>query len=327
MGHYPKKVKEFVRVRCEQTPNNAQIARDVKNKFETLYHDKEIDLIRRWISNFRSKEKLKLNKLNIKRLFFDIETSYYELRIKSFNLKNNIGRYFNHEDIVKEMQIICISYKWQYEDKVHNLDWSMGEKKMIKKFVKIMGQADEVVGHNVKRFDISVLRTRAIYHGILMFPTYRTLDTLTKARSGFRFASNKLDYIGNYLQLGGKMEHEGFELWEKVVEGDQKALERMCRYCDRDVVLLEDTYFVISPFITHNNNFAVLTGGEKWYCPECGSSNVVKYDEYATPLGIIRRQMKCNDCKKQYKISNKTYLAMLEEQIKKEAEVGGVCLF
>jgi len=29
-------------------------------------------------------------------------------------------------------------------------------------------------------------------------------------------------------------------------------------------------------------------------------------------MGVIRREMKCNNCKKQYKISNKTYMRMLE---------------
>jgi len=36
---------------------------------------------------------------------------------------------------------------------------------------------------------------------------------------------------------------------------------------------------------------------------------------YSTPMGIIRREMKCNNCKKQYKISNKAYMAMLADSI------------
>ena len=75
--------------------------------------------------------------------------------------------------------------------------------------------------------------------------------------------------------------------------------------------LLEDTYFVLSPFIDHNNNFAVLTGGDKWECPECASGNVKMFHYYTTPLGVIRREMRCNECKKQYKVSNKTYMDML----------------
>ena len=307
---YPNNVREFAKVRMEQTENNSQIARDIKNKFDLLYKDKELDRIRRWVSYFREKNKIQAKKTPIKRLFFDIETTYYQLNIRAWQLKNHV-KFFNPDDIVREKEIICISYKWQGEDKVHTLDWRIGEKNVIKKFVPLMEEAQEVVGHNSDRFDEKFLRTRALYHGVLMFPNYRTLDTLKKARSRFLFGSNKLDYLGKFMQLGGKLEHEGMELWDGVIAGDEAKLEKMIKYCERDVVLLEDVFSVMSPFIDHNNNFAVLTGGDKWDCPECTSKNVQLHNTYTTAMGVVRRQMKCNDCKKQYRISNKTYMSML----------------
>lgn len=313
---YSKELKEFARVRMEQTPNNTQIARDIKNKFE---HSNELDIIRRRVSEWREKWKLEAKKLPIKRLFFDIETGYYILKIKAFQLKNYI-KYFNPDTIERQKEIICISYKWQQEDKVHTLDWSMGEKEMLKEFIKVLGEADEAIGHNGDKFDIKELRTRCINYGVLMFPTYRTLDTLKKARQYFRFASNKLDYIGQYLNVGRKLDHEGFKLWEDVVEGDEDtsktALAKMIAYCEQDVVLIQDVFHVLSPYINHNNNLAVLTGGEKWHCPECASEKVKMYRTYTTPMGVVRREMKCNDCKKQYKVSNKTYMHMLEDSIR-----------
>ena len=315
MSKYSKTIREFAKVRMEQTPNNTQIARDIKNKFEI---DQELERIRRTVSDWREKWGKEAKKVPIKRLFFDIETSYYELLIRAWQLKNYTS-YFNPDDIIKEKKIICISYKWQYENEVHTLDWgndANNEKQMLKDFVKIMGDADEVIGHNGDRFDIRFIRTRCLANGVLMFPNYRSLDTLKKARSFFLFASNKLDYLGKFTGIGGKMEHEGRELWDKVIQDkDVEALERMKKYCERDVAMLEDLYFVLSPFITNNNNFAVLKGGERWECPECASGDVKMYRTYSTPLGIIRREMKCNNCKKQYKISNKTYQRMLHTVI------------
>jgi len=309
MSKYPRQVKEFIKVRLEQTPNNTQIARDVKNKFEIK---QELDIVRRWISNYRAELKIEAQMSKARRLFFDIETSYHTARLWRVG---KVG-WVNPEQIIEPKKIICISYKWQNDDTVHTLDWRMGEKKMLKAFVKIMEQADECVGHNSDRFDIKEIRTRAAYHGVLMYPNYRTLDTLKKARQYFAFPSNKLDYIGKYLNVGRKMEHEGFDLWIKVVEhGDEEALERMIAYCEQDVILLEDTYFVLSPFINHNNNFAVLRGGEKWECPECASSKVKMFRTYTTAMGVVRREMSCNDCKKQYRVSNRTYMQMLENEM------------
>lgn len=306
---YSNNVKEFAKVRMEQTPNNTQIARDIKNKFNL---EQEVERIRRRVSGWRQSWVIEAKKIPIKRLFFDIETSYYIARLW------RIGRvkYVGPEAIKKEKEIICISYKWQYEDKVHTLDWRMGEKAMLKEFIKIMGEAHELVAHNADRFDIKELRTRCIKHGVLMFPTYRTLDTLKKTRTFFNFASNKLDYVGKYLNTGKKLDHEGFDLWVKVVEDkDEDALERMIRYCEQDVILLEDTFFVLNPYINHNNNFSVLTGYDKWHCPECTSGDVEMFRTYSTAMGVIRRKMKCNNCKKQYRISNKTYMHMLESVI------------
>jgi len=310
--NYPNEVKEFAKVRMEQSPNNTQIARDIKNKFSGMYKEKELDMIRRTVSGWRDKWNIEAKQIPIKRLFLDIETGYYEILIKTFQLKNYV-KYFNPKDIVKDKPIYCMSYKWQYEDSVHTLDWRMGEKEMIKACVDLIGQADELVGHNIDGFDIKELRTRAINHGVLMFPNYRTLDTLKKSRQYFRFASHKLDYIGEFLNVGRKLDHEGFSLWEKVAAGDDAALEMMIRYCEQDVILLEDAFFVLSPFINHNNNFAALTGGKRWDCPECASSDVKMFRTYSTPMGVIRREMKCNNCKKQYKVSNKTYMNMLVE--------------
>ena len=313
---YPYKIKEFAKVRMEQTTNNTHVARDLKNKFNL---DKELDSIRRIVSDWRTEWQIEAKKLPIKRLFFDIETGYYILKVRAWQLKN-FQKYFNYNDIEREKEIICISYKWQYEDTVHTLDWRMGEKHMLKEFIKVLGDADEAIAHNGDRFDLPFLRTRCLYHGILMFPTYRTLDTLKKTRSSFLFASNKLDYLLKFTEVGQKVEHEGFDMWTKIVEGtpeeSDEALKKMIEYCEGDVIGLADFYAVISPFITHNNNFAVLTGGDKWDCPECGSDNVELHHTYTTAMGVIRRQMKCNDCKKQYKISNKNYMGMLEHTMK-----------
>lgn len=308
---YSKNINEFIKVRLEQSPNNTQIARDVRNKFEI---DKELETIRKYVAKLRHISKIKARRIPIKRLFFDIETSYYLCRLW------RVGKvsYVNHDTIKDQKQIICISYKWQYEDKIHTLDWTMGEKKMLKAFIKVLGEADEIIGHNGDRFDIKEIRTRCINYGVLMFPRYRSLDTLKKSRQYFNFASNKLDYIGNFLNVGRKLDHEGFQLWVDVVENKKKeALKKMREYCEQDVILLEDVYFVLSPYIDHNNNFAVLTGGDKWDCPECGSHNVEMHHTYTTAMGIIRRDMKCSRCKKQYKISNRNYMHMLEYEHKK----------
>ena len=55
----------------------------------------------------------------IKRLFFDIETSPMIVYSWRVGWKLNIGT----DNIIEDWKVICISYKWEGEDKVHTLSW------------------------------------------------------------------------------------------------------------------------------------------------------------------------------------------------------------
>jgi len=298
---------EYAVTRYENQKNITHLAIELATKFEL---DWDTERLRRALSDNLQRLEITKKKGEIKRLFFDIETSYYLVPTFQF-WKVNI----NPDNIIRDKKIICICYKWQYEDKVHRLVWdkNQDDTKLVKDFIQVIKHADEIVAHNGDKFDMKELRTRAILTDNLMFPVYRTLDTLKKARQYFRFASNKLDYLGKALNLGRKLDHEGMRMWIDICEHkDRFALKKMVEYCEQDVILLEEVYQALSPYIYHNTNFAVLKGGKKWHCPECASENVQLSHTDATAMGVIRRHMKCNDCRKFFKISNKTYLYMLE---------------
>lgn len=236
----------------------------------------------------------------IKRLFFDIETS------------PNIGLFwrpgFNltitHENIINERKIICICYKWAGEKKVHSLQWNKNQddKKMLEDFLPIMKEADEVVGHNCDRFDITWIRTRCIKHGIPMMPDYISIDTLKKASGRFNFNSNQLDYIAQYLGVGQKIKTE-YALWKSVLlDNDAKALKKMVDYCKRDVVILERVWDKMNPYIKPKTSIATHVND----CPECGKeTRVVKHR--ITANGYKRVQYQCKSCGKYGTMSESKY--------------------
>ena len=303
---YPKGVKEYILIKLETMYNKTQIAREVKEAFGL---PQELDRIRKKVSRLAEKACINKSKEPIKRLFFDIETSYYTGWFWRPSWKASIGAH----QVFSYPKIICISYKWQYEDEVHTLTWdkNQNDKTMLTKFVKVLGQADETIGHNIDKFDIKQFRTRCIKEGVLMFPKYRTLDTLKKARTYFAFPSNKLDYLGEFLGLGRK-EKVNIDLWHSIIQDkDNEALKEMVRYCEQDVILTEDVFMAIAPYIDHNTNFAVTHGKDKWHCPECISANVKLSHTDTTPMGYIKRHVKCNDCRKFFQVSNKTYLRFI----------------
>jgi uncharacterized protein YprB with RNaseH-like and TPR domain len=140
-----------------------------------------------------------------RRLFFDLETSPNIGLFWEAGYKKNI----DYTNIIKERAIICICYKWEDDKEVHSLHWDskQSDKSMLEKFVEVVKNAQELVAHNGDKFDLAWVRTRCLFHRIPMFPKYKTIDTLKVGRSKFKFNSNKLDYIAQYLGMGKKIKN------------------------------------------------------------------------------------------------------------------------
>lgn len=243
-----------------------------------------------------------------KRLFWDIETSYNVVR--TWTVGYNVS--ITHNDIIKERAIICICYKWEGEKKVYSLEWNKGDdKQLLIDFVKILNSADEIIGHNSDRYDERFVRTRCIYHRIPLPPSYQTLDTLKLSKSGFRFNSNRLDYIGKYLGVGGKMDTGGFKLWQDIVEkNDPKAMKKMVKYCKRDVQILENVFKTMNPYTKSKTHVGVRMGNNKCSCPNCGSKRTEINQTMASASGILKKKLRCKDCGKYFTITNTEYLKL-----------------
>ena len=179
-------------------------------------------------------------------LFFDIETSFNICWSWSIGRKISLS----DENILEERKIICICYKWAGDEKTYSLTWKNGDdKEILQKFAKIALTADEVIGHNSDQFDVKHIRTRCIIHNIAFPIKLNQVDTLKMSRAGYKLNSNKLNYIGQVLNEGKKVDTGGIQLWKDIVLHNSKpALAKMVEYCIGDVVLLEKVYNRLQEF-------------------------------------------------------------------------------
>ena len=227
----------------------------------------------------------------IKRLFFDIETApgtYWAWR-PGYNIN------LSYKNQLTEAKIICISWKWAGKKKVHHLTWDAQQcdRKMIRTFVGVLEEADEICGHNSDAFDLKWVRTRAIKHGIIMSPDFVAYDTYKEAKKLFNFDSASLDYITRYLGLKEKIQTGGSGLWTEVVfEKSKPALKEMVRYCDGDVVAQSELFERMDPYIKAKAHY----GKQISDCPKCGSSNTVVAKRRPTAQGHRKVQFQCSDC-------------------------------
>lgn len=238
---------------------------------------------------------------NVRRLLFDIETSPNVVYSWQVGYKLNIS----HDNIVQERKVICMAYKWVGESKVTVLRWddNQDDKAMLKKFLAVANEADEIIGHYIDGFDILWFRTRCLIHGLEPLPLYKTVDTKAWAAKYFYFNSNKLDYLGSILGYGHKL-HTDFQLWIDVMNGSKRALDYMCRYCAKDIIQLEKVWnrlrFAVSPK-TH----AGVTGGhDKTSCAHCGSEDTRISKRRITAAGNVQWQYQCNSCGGYYSVTD-----------------------
>jgi hypothetical protein len=230
-------------------------------------------------------------------LLLDIET----LPIKCYAWdvwKQNIAPV----QIIAERSMICWSAKWLFSTEIMSDCVTPEEilkrddKRICKSIWQLMEQADVIIGHNGKDFDVKILNTRFLINGFMPPSPYQIIDTLLQARSQFAFISNKLDFIGRLLVNKNKLATD-FRLWKRCDNGDQKALDYMVKYNKFDIVLLENAYLYLRPWMKSHPNMAILLDATDTVCTVCGSSDIVEIDDhpYNTMVSSFIA-MRCNNC-------------------------------
>lgn len=232
-----------------------------------------------------------MSKLNIpdqKVLLLDIETRPAKAFIWRAYGEQNIGV----DQIIDGGGTICVGAKW-LGDKECQLfsDWDHGHEEMLKQIHEMMSYADAVVTYNGDKFDLPKLQGEFLLAGLPPTPPATSIDCVKAVRK-FGFFVNRLAYIGPLLEVGKKMEHEGFPLWIKVMEGDTAAQNRMGKYCKQDVNLLEKLYLRIRPFVLNHPHLGKVGAHE---CGACGSTHVQSRGSRRTKAFKIQR-LQCVDC-------------------------------
>lgn len=158
---------------------------------------------------------------------------------------------------------------------------------------KLLDEADIVVAHNGRAFDTKKVNARFSFHHIAPPSPYKIVDTKEMSKKNFNFTSNSLDDISQYLGIGKKLVHQGFDLWLGCMAGDPKAWKTMKRYNAHDIVLLEGVYLHMLPFMEQHPNISSLMEG--MVCPKCGGENLHARGISRTQSTIYQR-FQCQDC-------------------------------
>lgn len=229
-------------------------------------------------------------------LFFDIEsapmiTHLWDLR----------ADYVNPDMIIRPSFLLCWAAKWSDSDEVIGERLTGKEAKadddsrIVAKLADLVREADYVCGHNGDRFDLPKLNARVAVHGLDPLGNVKTIDTLKLARSGFKFASNRLGELAAALGIDGKFP-TSFDLWRRCMAGDVPALKEMDAYCRQDVLVLEQVFAALRPYSKSLPRLVDAGQFGQRCCPSCGSADLTEMDKpYRTNASTYRR-FRCEAC-------------------------------
>lgn len=235
----------------------------------------------------------------MKVLFFDIETAPNMAWI--WGMYNEVTSY---SAVESEWYTLCWAARWMGNKKVMSSaivdfpKWRKdprNDKRVLEALWDLLDEADVVVAHNAKKFDVRKVNARFIYHGFKPPSPYKVVDTLKVARRGFMFTSNRLDDLAAFLGLSRKIQHEGFELWKKCMDGQKTAWKTMVKYCRQDVKVLEQLYHKLRPWIKVHPNAGNYTDGKEAVCKYCGGAALEKRGYSYTQVGKYQRYQ-CKEC-------------------------------
>lgn len=243
----------------------------------------------------RLKTQIKLPKV----LIFDIETAPMKAYVWG-RWKQNISL----SETISEWFMICWSAKWLYSAEVMSDCVTPSEalkeddKRIAHSLWELINEADIVVTHNGDRFDIPKINSRFIIHGLVPPKPYFSVDTCKVAKRNFGFSSNKLDALAGYFGFEHKLGTD-FDLWIGCLRGDEHDLDYMVRYNKVDVIILEDVYLKLLPWMKGNQhpNMGNFYDSNIERCAKCGSTDVEEIEgEYYYTTVNKYKIYRCEHC-------------------------------
>lgn len=227
----------------------------------------------------------------MKLLTIDIETSPNLAHVWGL-WQQNVGL----NQLLESGEVICFAAKWKHEDQTQFFStFHHGKRPMVEAAYQLLTEADAVIHFNGARFDIPHLNREFIEAGLKPPSPYSQIDLLKVVKRQFRFPSNKLDYVTKALDLDHKVSHAGHQLWVKCMAGDFQAWEEMKEYNIQDVVITEQLYDKLLPWITSHPAHGLYEDDVEERCPNCSSENLKPQGKAYTSVSVFQRY-RCDDC-------------------------------
>lgn len=234
-------------------------------------------------------------------LFLDIELA--PLRAALWSIwQQGVGL----NQVESDWFILSFCGKWAHSGEViyKDLRGKVSEEddsELVEALFDLLNQADIVVAHNGRKFDVKKINARLLLNGFPKPSHYRVVDTLEQAKQQFSFTSNKLEYLTDKLCETKKSTHgkfAGYVLWSECLKDNPEAWDEMESYNKLDVLSLEELYSVLSSWDSKLPNYDVYVDEvldmKEWEKEGFYYTNLGKYQIYRNKVTGVQRRSRIN---------------------------------
>ena len=203
-------------------------------------------------------------------------------------------------------EMLCFGYQWwgAPEPKVMNIydypGWDklpveQRDKYLVQDVVKIMEEADVLVGHFSSGFDHPFIQTRCIFHGLDPIPNPIHIDTWKIAKKQLRLNNNRLKTIADTFGCDEQKSSVPTYVWRRAKAHDLEALKLISKYNLQDVRTQYSIIKKLMPLAKGMPNWNLFTDEEETRCSSCGSENI-QHRGYAYTQMYKFERFSCSDC-------------------------------
>ena len=126
--------------------------------------------------------------------------------------------------------LLCIGYKWLDDKKptvLSILDGAKGEmlndKPLVKEFAKVYNEADYSITWYGDRYDLPMVRSKMLLHGLPPLAPVRSLDLWKAVRYRFKLHNNRLGSWQQFLGTAHSKTAIDFDAWLAAAHGSQTS--------------------------------------------------------------------------------------------------------
>ena len=242
-----------------------------------------------------------------KLLFYDIETTL----AKSYHF----GQWKQNLSVKQQVQEgHLLSHAWAWGDSkvvgsvlTQEEALSHDPERLVLEAWALLDNADIVVAHYGKKFDIPKLNGYFLKYGLQPPSSFKVVDTKEISSKKFLLPFNSLEYLAKALGVQQKIDNSGIQLWIDCDQGKQEALDEMLDYNIGDVEALRDVYYRLISWDNNGVNMALYNDEHEALCTHCGSDDITSLDgKFAYTSQRKYSLYRCNSCKAVLRSNSKT---------------------